>query len=248
MCGRYSITSPPEAVRAFFGFVEETNLQPRYNVAPTQEVPAVRLGEDGKRHLVQLRWGLVPFWADDLSIGNRMINARSEKVASSPAFRHAFSRRRCLIVADGFYEWQPRAKGPKQPYRAVISEGTPMGLAGLWESWREPESGEAVESCTIITTDANDLLAQIHPRMPVIVPQEAFETWLDVSVDKQRALDLLQPFPSRLMRAYPVSRDVNKVGNDAPDLIEPVGEGIGQSDADEKPASGSAEDDEPRLL
>ncbi|RDD60700.1 SOS response-associated peptidase [Ferruginivarius sediminum] len=227
MCGRYSITSPTEAIQKLFQVPERPNLPPRYNVAPTQEVPAVRLGEDGARHLVLLRWGLIPFWAKDATIGNRLINARAESAATKPAFRAAFKARRCLVVADGFYEWKkPQKKGAaKQPYRATLKGGGPFGFAGLWERWNDPETQSTVESCTILTTDANPLLADIHERMPVIVDPTDFDPWLDTSVAAERAEALLKPFPAGKMAVYPVSTRVNSVANDGPDLVEPLDSG-----------------------
>lgn len=224
MCGRYSITQPVEAIQRVFCVSERPNLPPRYNVAPTQDVPAVRRGEDGERHLALLRWGLIPFWADDASIGSRMINARAESAAQKNAFRTAFRRRRCLIVADGFYEWQkPATKGGrKQPYRVTLTDGGLFAFAGLWESWREPASGETVESCAILTTDANEDLAQIHERMPVILDPAGYDTWLDPDTDPADAQALLSPYPAERLTAYPVPTRVNAVANDDPGVIEPL--------------------------
>lgn len=228
MCGRYSITSPTEAIQRVFKIPERPNLPPRYNVAPTQEVPAVRLetGEDrdGGRHLAMLRWGLIPFWADDAGIGSRLINARGESAAEKPAFRAAFKRRRCLIVADGFYEWQkPKQKaGRKQPYRIALQDGAPFGFAGLWERWTDPQDGSPVESCTILTTEANALCRPLHDRMPVILHPDGFDTWLDPAVAAADAKALLQPYPSDAMTAYPVSPKVNNVANDDPEVIAPL--------------------------
>lgn len=192
-------------------------VPPRYNVAPTQEVAAV-LGEDDERHLEMLRWGLIPSWADDSGIGSRMINARSETVAEKPSFRKAFKERRCLIVADGFYEWQKTNDG-KQPYYIRMRDGSPFAFAGLWESWGK--HGEEIRSCTILTTDANDLVGEVHHRMPVILPPENYDLWLDPDVrEAEPLLDLLRPHPDDVMEAYPVSRRVNKPSNDEPGCIE----------------------------
>ncbi len=180
MCGRYMITSAREAMKRVFDVPTLFELAPRYNVAPTQDVPVVRL-EEGERELVMLRWGLIPSWAKDPEIGNRMINARGETVAEKPSFRSAFRRRRCLVVADGFYEWQKRPDGPKQPYFITVANGGPFGLAGLWERWSDPTEGYPVESCTVITTGANELLKPIHNRMPVIIDPSDFDAWLDTS-------------------------------------------------------------------
>ncbi len=224
MCGRYSLTTPVEGLRQVFGFLEQPNLAPRYNVAPSQEIAAVRLGEDGERHFAQLRWGLIPSWAKDVKIGYKMINARAETVAEKPAFRAAFRRRRCLVLADGFYEWQKREKGAKQPYRITLADGGPFGFAGLWESWRDPESDERIESATIIVTEANDLLRPIHDRMPVILAPADFDAWLDTERPGEAAQALLCPYPATALAAYPVSTRVNKVTNDDAAVIAPLEE------------------------
>ena len=221
MCGRYSLTSPLEAVRALFGFPEQPNLPTRYNIAPTQDVASVRLGSDGARHFAWLRWGLIPFWARDPAIGNKMINARCESLAEKPAFRAAFKRRRCLIVADGFYEWKKLPDG-KQPYRILRKDGQAFGFAGLWESWN-PRGGEVtIESCTIITTTANAVLTPIHHRMPVILDPDDFELWLDPATPAAELSTLLRPAPESLLTQVAVSRRVNNVANDDPSVIEPV--------------------------
>jgi putative SOS response-associated peptidase YedK len=224
MCGRYSLTTPAEGVRRVFGFLEQPNLEPRYNIAPTQEVAALRLGEDGERHFVRLKWGLIPGWAKDLSIGARMINARAESVADKPAFRSAFRKRRCLVLADGFYEWQKRETGPKQPFRIALADGAPFGFAGLWESWTDRGSGETVESCTIVTTGANELLAPIHHRMPVILAPGDVAAWLDAAASPEAAQALLRPCTAGVLVAYPISTRVNKVANDDPGVIAPLEE------------------------
>ncbi len=226
MCGRYLITSSLEAIRRVFDVLESPNLRARYNVAPTQQVPVVRPGEAG-RELVQMRWGLVPSWAKDLSIGARMINARAETVAEKPAFRAAFRRRRCLLPADGFYEWQRTPDGQKQPYLIGLEQDEPFAFAGLWEIWKD-SAGTAVESCTIITTTANQRLSAIHHRMPVILAQADFEAWLSADglspgADGGVTIHaLLRPFPDRAIRTYPVSRYVNHVRNDDPKCLEPA--------------------------
>lgn len=253
MCGRYSITSPTEAIQRVFRVPERPNLPARYNVAPTQQVPAVRLETgadgDGGRHLAMLRWGLIPFWADDISIGSRLINARAESAAEKPAFRAAFRRRRCLIVADGFFEWKkPAAKGgKKQPYRAALKDGGPFGFAGLWERWTDPQDQSVVESCTILTTEANALCRPIHDRMPVILPADAYDTWLDPETDPADAKALLRPYPSDAMTVHPVSTKVNAVANDGPEVVEPVADTGGAAVEDEPPAA-TAGDDQPKLL
>jgi putative SOS response-associated peptidase YedK len=243
MCGRYSITSPPEAIQRVFQVPELPNLPARYNVAPTQDVPVVRVGGDGEgpeadggRHLVQLRWGLVPFWADDPSIGARMINARAESVAEKPAFRAAFRRRRCLVVADGFYEWKAPPKDDaarkgqrKQPYRIQLKSGAPFGFAGLWERWSDPADQSVLETCTILTTEANDDLKDIHPRMPVMLSPDAFDHWLDPEADLETVQGLLAPYPNDALTAYPISTRVNAVRNDDPSILEPLDYGAGGS-------------------
>ena len=158
MCGRYTLPLPYSELVRLYRITEGPhipNLPPRWNIAPSQEIPAVRTDRDGKRRLVTLRWGLIPYWAKDAKIGYRTINARAETIATAPAFREAFRKRRCLIPADGFYEWAKRG-GTRQPYRVILKDGAPFALAGLWERWRNPESGEKIESCTIIVTDANE--------------------------------------------------------------------------------------------
>lgn len=222
MCGRYTLTAPIDSMRALFGFDSSPNLAARYNIAPGQDVPAVRLAGDGTRNLVLVRWGLVPSWARDPAIGNRMINARAETVAEKPSFRSAFRRRRCLIPADGFYEWQVVGKGPKQPPKQPwyirLEGGAPFAFAGLWEHWQGAD-GSALETCAIVTTDANAVLAPIHHRMPVILPPDAIAAWLDGP--PEAAAPLMAPYRGR-MEAWPVATRVNKVENDGPALVEPV--------------------------
>jgi len=220
MCGRYLLISPVEAMRRFFDVGGLMNLPPRYNIAPTQEAPVVRLGEGGRRELIQMRWGLVPSWAKDLSMGARCINARAESVAEKPAFRDAFRRRRCLVPTDGFFEWEKRGK-IRQPWRIGPAEGGLMALAGLWERWRAPDGG-VVRSYAVITTAANYLVTPLHDRMPVVVAPEEFAAWLDPETPPERLRESLRPFPSERMSAYPVSRRLNDVRNDDPDCIVPV--------------------------
>ena len=166
-----------------------------------------------------LRWGLIPSWADDPSIGNKMINARAETVSEKPSFRTPFKHRRCLVLTNGFYEWLRTPEG-KQPYYLHVKDGSPFGFAGLWETWRD---GEEIRSCTIITTEANQLVGEVHSRMPVILPPEDYELWLDPEFEEKQALtSVLRPYPSDGMEAYPVSRRVNSSSNNAPDCIEPA--------------------------
>lgn len=220
MCGRFTLAVPAEQVAEQFRLAEVPELEARYNIAPTQQVAAVRAADDG-RELVLLRWGLVPSWAKDPSAGAKMINARSETVAERPAFRSAFKDRRCLIPADGFYEWQKREDG-KQPFHIRMADGTPFGLAGLWEHWKTPEGGW-LYTCTILTTAANELMQPLHDRMPVIISAEQYALWLDLGMHDRGPLEeLLRPYPAELMVALPVSKAVNKVANDGPELVTPV--------------------------
>ena len=224
MCGRYSLIADIQELARQFEF-DGTGFEnsPRYNVAPTQSVLTVTNREERQGEF--MRWGLIPSWAKDPSIGNRMINARGETVAQKPSFRNALQRRRCLVLADGFYEWQKVGKG-KRPMRIVLKSRDPFAFAGLWETWRNPE-GETVRSCTIITTEANDLLRPIHERMPVILPRELEEFWLDGDVSDSAALsDVLAPYPDDSMEVYEVSTLVNKATNSSPDLIVPVDGGL----------------------
>ena len=222
MCGRFTLTTHLGAIAKRFGvsrFLEEAGHAPRYNVAPTQTVIVV--SDDGTRHLTEMCWGLIPSWAKDPAIGNRMINARAETVATKPAFRVALLKRRCLVVADGFYEWQKQER-TKQPFHIVLKSREPFGFAGLWDTWTSPD-GEEIKSCTIITTDANEQLKPIHDRMPVILTCDAEAVWLDPAIqDPAKLLPLLKPYPAEEMETYPVSRWVNRPDHDGPECIEPV--------------------------
>lgn len=226
MCGRYNLrTSAADLVELFgalpFAGFDLGSVKPRYNIAPTQTVVVIRQDE-ASRVLLGMRWGLVPFWAKDLSIGNRLINARGETVASKPAFRAAFKRRRCLIPADGFYEWKKLDARHKQPYHIESADGEPLALAGLWECWHDA-AGNSNETCTIITTTPNDLMAELHDRMPVILDESAFESWLDTSNQDVDSLQrLIGPCPSERLRFYPVSTAVNSPRHDAADCIDPL--------------------------
>ncbi len=245
MCGRYSLTTSVETLRRVFDFPERPNLAARVNIAPSQEVAALRLGEneDGARHLVSLRWGLIPSWAPpgakEPGIGNRMINARAETIAEKPAFRAAFRHRRCLIPADGFYEWKTEA-GRKQPYRIALEDRGPFAFAGLWERW-EGAGGAgghgAIESCTIITTEANERLQPIHHRMPVILAPEKYDLWLDPATPGAQAQALLRPAPAAWFTAYRVSPKINSPANDDPALIEPLDDAAAP-EAETGPAQG----------
>ncbi len=222
MCGRFTLTDPDADLAVQFSLSEVPDMPPRYNIAPTQPVAAVRLAaEDRAREMVLLRWGLIPFWAKDPTIGSRMINARSETVAQKPAFRAAFRRRRCLVVADGFYEWQ-KQNGTKQPFYIRLRDARPFALAGLWERWEGPEAG-VIESCTLLTTQPNDLVRAVHNRMPVILHPRDYDLWLDPEVQQAESLQpLLSAYPPEEMDAYPVSRRVNSPDNDDPRCIEPL--------------------------
>jgi len=223
MCGRFAFYSPHEAVTRIFGVAGATPVEPRYNIAPTQFVAAVRADAAGRRALAMLHWGLVPSWAKEKSIGARMINARAETLGEKPSFRGAYRRRRCLVLADGWYEWQ-RSGPAKQPYFITFGDGEPFGMAGLWETWRDPAGGEPLESCCIVTTAAAPELAQVHDRMPVIIPAERRDEWLDPGNDAAGALDgFLVPWARGGLEARPVSRRVNSARNEGADLVEPLG-------------------------
>lgn len=220
MCGRFVQATPGEVIAQVFGLDAAPQLTPRYNVAPSQHAAIVR--EEGGRRLVPCRWGLVPSWAKDPTIGNRLINARAETLAEKPSFRKALAFRRCIVPATGFYEWR-REGATKTPYFIRLASGLPMGLAGLWERWQPPE-GPAVETFAIVTTEANPFMAAIHDRMPAILPPEAFALWLDPQLrDATRVQELLAPAPPGWLEAYPVARQVSNPAYDAPDCIEPVG-------------------------
>ena len=220
MCGRYTLATPVEKLAEQFGIDgSSVEIAPNYNVAPTQGVAAV-LEDDGQRRLEVLRWGLIPSWADDPQIGSRMINARSETAPGKPSFRRAFRERRCLIPADGFYEWQ-RTNGAKQPYYIHMAGGEPFAFAGLWESWSKGGEGE-VRTCTILTTEANALVSEVHDRMPVILSPDAYDVWLDPASERDELTGLLAPYPEDEMETYPVSRFVNSPQNNDPRCIEPA--------------------------
>ncbi len=224
MCGRFTLRAPASVVAAQFGLFEMPPFAPRFNIAPTQPVAVVRHSPEEpepQRELVWLRWGLIPSWAKDPAIGNRMINARAETVAEKPAYRAAFRRRRCLVAADGFYEWQ-RTGGRKQPHFIRLRDDRPFAFAGLWEAW-EGADHSYVESCTLLTTEPNELMRPIHNRMPVILAEGDYERWLDPAVQKPEPLvPLLRPFPAEPMVAYPVSTYVNSPTRDDSRCIQPV--------------------------
>ncbi len=221
MCGRFAFYSPTEATAALFGFRGATGFDARYNIAPTQDIAAGRHSANGEREVASLRWGLVPFWAKDPTTGNRLINARAETVAEKPSFRAAYAKRRCIVFADGFYEWRTEASG-KTPYFISIASGEPFAFAGLWEFWNDRETGESLQTSTIITTEANEFLAAIHHRMPVVLDPAAAKRWL--SGDGALLADA-KANPPRF-RAWPVSRRVNSAANQGAELIEPTGDSL----------------------
>jgi putative SOS response-associated peptidase YedK len=222
MCGRFTLTAPAQDVAEQFGLPLFPSLAPRYNIAPTQPVAAVRARTDfATRELVFLRWGLIPAWAPDPSMGARMLNARAETVADKPAYRSAFARRRCLIPADGFYEWRTLA-GKKHPVHFRRRDARPFAFAGLWERW-EATSGEVIESCSILTTQANELVRPIHERMPVIVAPHHYDLWLGARPSGTDALRaLLRPWPADEMTATPVSTHVNNPRHDDERCLAPA--------------------------
>lgn len=240
MCGRFVAASSPALLAERFAVDEvaiEGDTEPNYNVAPREQVSVVRERE-GRRVLSRVRWGLVPSWAKDPSVGDRMINARAEGLATKSAYKRSFAKKRCIIPADGFYEWRvvappstPKGRPKKQPAFVHRRDGEPMAFAGLWDVWKVPESLEIegvgadgwLRSCVIVTTRANDLLAPLHDRMPVLLPQAAWSSWLDEAfADIERLADLLVPAPDTDLEFWPVSTAVNKVANFGPELVEPV--------------------------
>ena len=223
MCGRFTLASDTETLmQTFINFKIPTNLSPRYNISPTQDVASVP--NTPEKQVEFLHWGLIPSWAKDPKIGNRMINARSETLAEKPSFRNAYKRRRCLVLADGYYEWQ-KIPGDrvKQPVYIRLKSQKPFAVAGLWEAWQTKEMPEPLRSCTIITCPPNAFLEEIHHRMPVILPAEAYAQWLSPDEQPADALQpLLIPYPGEEMEAYPVSRFVNRPTNDSPECIAPL--------------------------
>ncbi len=220
MCGRFTLTADPADLREQFpGLYIPPDLQPRYNIAPSQ--PVAVIPNDGKNALNFFVWGLVPSWAKDPSIGNRLINARAETLLEKPSFRNAFRRRRCLVLADGFYEWRKEGRG-KTPMYIRLASGKPFAFAGLWEYWSGADGSEIL-SCAIITTEPNDLMASIHNRMPVILPPQAYELWLQPGeVEPRRLTQFLAPYPAEEMIAYAVSTLVNNPQYEAAELIQPL--------------------------
>ncbi len=227
MCSRYSLTSPPEAVRAYFKYNNEAEFPPRYNIAPSQPVAIVRLDLKGERELALVRWGLIPSWVKDPREFTTLINARGETVIEKPSFRGAMRHRRCLIPADGFYEWTGEA-GAKQPHLIRPKAGGPMAFAGLWEHWLGADGSE-IDTMAIITTSANRTVRGIHDRMPVILAPSQFDTWFDMKgVSAKDAAMFLQPAPDSLLEVTPVSKAVGNPRNEGPDLWKPAAAGGGR--------------------
>ena len=219
MCGRFAFYSPTEAAAALFGVEAAPEVEPRYNIAPTQFVAAIRDNEEKQRELVMLRWGLIPFWAKDPSIGNRMINARAETVAEKPSYRNAYKHRRCLVLADGFYEWH-RDGDVKIPHFISLASGEPFALAALWENWTDRESGESLQTTTLITTEANEFMTPLHHRMPVILQAATATDWLAGSTTLLDDVAAITP----PLQAWPVDRRVNNARNQGEELANAVGD------------------------
>jgi putative SOS response-associated peptidase YedK len=221
MCGRFTLVTPVDTLVEDFKISKAPKIGPRYNIAPTQDAPAVVMAKaQGEREFRLMRWGLVPGWAKDPAIGSRMINARAETISEKPSFRTALKKRRCLILADGFYEWIKEGKS-KQPHHIRMANGKPFAMAGLWERW-EKEGFAPIDSCVIITTEANEMMAPLHHRMPVILEPEDYETWLDPdNQDVERILPMLKQYPSEKMEAIRVSKKVNNPTNDTAECLEP---------------------------
>ena len=220
MCGRYALKAPSSELASRFKLDEVVDVAPRYNIAPGTDIPTIRRSPEGKRVMHLLRWGLVPHWAKDPSIGAKLSNARGETVADKPSFRDAFQRRRCLVPADGFYEWKTEDK-QKQPYYFSLKSGEPFALGGVWESWRAP-NGDILRTCCLITTGPNEIMLPVHDRMPVIVSPNDYEAWLTGEVGD--ALGLVRPYRTDEMQAWAVSRRVSRSGEEGADLVWPAGD------------------------
>lgn len=225
MCGRYSLKTPADTLARHFRLSKIPSVSPRFNIAPSQPIAVVRIpAPQDDRECVQVRWGLIPSWAKDPAIGNRMIIARAETVSEKPAFREALARSRCLVPADGYYEWQRRDRmgQRKQPFYIRLRDGRPFAFAGLWERWTGPD-GKAVETCAILTTEPNESLREIHDRMPVILDPNDYDQWLDPYLRQAQLLQpLFRPYPPEDMTAYPVNLRVNDPSHDIPACIEPL--------------------------
>jgi len=223
MCGRYRLTAKERYLAEHFGVDDEIEWEPRYNIAPTQPVVVIRQDRDQpKRTFSLMRWGLIPYWSKDISIGNKTINAMSETVAEKPAFREAIRKRRCLVPADGFFEWKKLSSKRKQPYNIGMLDDSLFAFASIWDRWRSG-SGEVIESCSILTTDANSLTRDIHDRMPAILEPGDYDLWLDPGItDPEQLQHLLRPFDPRRMKKYPLSPKVSNVNIDGPECIQEV--------------------------
>jgi putative SOS response-associated peptidase YedK len=237
MCGRYELHSHPAAIALAFGLAHPPDVHPRYNIAPTTDVPIVRVNAEGRRELVRMRWGLVPRWARDPSIGARMINARGETIADKPSFRMPYRRHRCLLPANGFYEWKAPGAGAgeharKLPLHIGMADGSVFGLAGLYERWRGDDD-TVLDTCTIVTTEANALVRPVHDRMPLIVAPEHYARWLDPG--NADVADLIVPYPATAMACYPISARVNSVRHDDASLLERVDPIAGEPAGDHEP-------------
>ena len=217
MCGRFILSQPTDAIASAFNIAQIPPLEPRYNIAPTQLIPSILSAPGGEKQLQMLRWGLIPSWAKDAKISAKLINARAETVSEKPSFKAAFKRRRCLIIADGFYEWQRQEK-KKQPYYFRLQNAQLFAFAGLWEQWKSPDE-DIINSCTILTTEANDLLRPIHDRMPVILESKDYGLWLDSEAQQPQLQQLLRPYQADLMTSYTVSTKVNNPKNNTPECI-----------------------------
>ncbi|MCP3904299.1 MAG: SOS response-associated peptidase [Planctomycetes bacterium] len=230
MCGRYALMSSVELLVELFGLTDAPTLVPRYNIAPTQLAPVIRLVGGDRRNLDMLKWGLIPSWATEPGIGGRLINARSETAATKPSFRDAMRHRRCLVPADGFYEWKKTETG-KQPYWIHARDGRPQVMAGLWEKWWGRDS-EAIESFTILTTESNDLLRPLHDRMPVFLSDDDLDHWLDPAAEPASLAAMLEPPDAALLEVTAVSRHVNNAKHDDPACVEPVDLATGEVNDD----------------
>ena len=220
MCGRFVLTTTTEQIQQSFGVDDVPSIAPRYNIAPTQEVLVIRQNGGGSRYAGMLRWGLIPHWAKDPAIGNKMINARSETAHEKPSFRNPIRYHRCLIPASGFVEWL-QENGRKQPWYIHRKDGDLLAFAGIWDSWKGAEG--TIESCSILTTAANTLVAKIHDRMPVILSASEYDQWLDRQITETQQLEALYaPFPSDLLEAIPISTNINNPRHDSPDCLEPL--------------------------
>jgi putative SOS response-associated peptidase YedK len=228
MCGRYGRRADKQRIAEWMqthntDVFDDSYLAPSFNVAPQSFQPVVRLdAETGERELTIMRWGLVPFWAKDAKIGYSTINAKAETITTSPAFREAMKRRRCLVPAYWFYEWKKIDVKSKQPHAIALQDGSLFAFAGLWETWKDKATGQTLETYTVITTDPNELMQTLHNRMPVILHRQDYERWLASADPAQLPVDLLKPFPAEEMKAWPVSQDVGNVRNNRPELVEPI--------------------------